>query len=107
MQFFFLFLNFPFVCQNISVCLKLNRPQLAVVCVILPHEQQKLESSNFVASNRILWVIIPYIVNLCVTYNIAMTILSLNSVDLNVSNNVKYAIFASNLFAMAKLTNDL
>ena len=26
-----MFLNFPFVCQNISACLKLNRPRLAIV----------------------------------------------------------------------------
>ena len=27
----FVFLNFPFVCQNISACQKLNRPWLAIV----------------------------------------------------------------------------
>ena len=30
-QLCFVFLNFPFVCQDISACLKLNRPQLVIV----------------------------------------------------------------------------
>ena len=30
-QLCFVFLNFSFVCQNISTCLKLNSPRLAIV----------------------------------------------------------------------------
>ena len=34
----FVFLNFPFMCQNTSTCQKLNRPQLAIVYRVSQNE---------------------------------------------------------------------